>query len=57
MIDIWLNLKENENTLSFAKNGKRFDDIKVEHLSDYKLAIGMFGSAKKVKLLSFEIVC
>lgn len=57
IIDIWLDLTKYKNTLSFGVNDEKFRNIKVAGVTDYKLAIGMYGLPKKIKLLSFEIKC
>ena len=54
IIDIWLDLAIN-NSLSFAKNGKKYGCAdKLNPSKQYRLAIGMYGTAKQVKILQSE---
>ena len=60
IIDVWLDLKEDKNELSFAKNGKKFGKAaNVEKATDYRLGIAMYcysiSYKKKMKLRLFEI--
>lgn len=54
IIDMWLDLREDVNELTFAKNGTEIDKTKI-HRDAYKLAIGLYGNEKKLELLSFDI--
>ena len=56
IIDIWLDLRENKNELSFARNDKQFGKAaNTKDGTDYKLVIGAFALMKKVEILMFEI--
>ena len=57
IIDIWLDLRDNKNELSFEKNNKKYGKAAdVDSFKNYKLAIAMYGDEKKIGLMSFEIV-
>ena len=56
IIDIWLDLRDNKNGISFAKNGKNLGkaaDINKD--IEYRLAIGMYGDSKTIEVLSLEV--
>ena len=55
IIHIWVDLQDEKPNLSFSKNDKKYDEIKINRCKDYKLAIGMYGESKKLEILSFEI--
>ena len=56
IIDVWLDLKENKNEISFAKNNKKFGKAaNVRESTDYRLAVGMWAGSKKIEILSFKI--
>ena len=55
IIDIWLDLKD-KYQLSFAANDEKFGAASsVQPNTNFKLAIGIDGYPKKIKLLLFEI--
>ena len=55
MIDVWLDLKD-KYELSFAKNDNAFGKaFNMKQSTDYKLAIGMYGSVTTVEILSFDV--
>ena len=57
IIDIWLDLRDNKNQLSFAKNEKKFGKAAdVKDSTDYKLAISMYARQKKIELMLFEMI-
>ena len=58
IIEIWLDLKSDEKSICFAKNGKKSDKITddLSRSDEYKLAISMGEQRKKVEILLFEIV-
>ena len=57
VIDIWLDLRDNKNALSFAKNDKCYGlAATVQESTDYKLAVTMRRQQKKIELLSFEMI-
>ena len=56
IIDIWLDLRDNKNELSFQRNDTKFGKAAdLKDATDYKLVIGAFRSKKKVEILMFDI--
>lgn len=57
IIDVWLDLRDGINELSFSKNNKNFGKaVNVKDSVDYSLAITMRGDQKKIELVSFEMI-
>ena len=55
IIDIWLDLKNN-NELSFAKNDEKFGTAcTVQDSKNYRLAVAIYDAQTKIQLLSYDV--
>ena len=56
IIDIWLDMKQDQRQLSFAKNNTKYGKAyQVKKSTEDKLAISVHGYGYKIESISFEV--